>query len=208
MDKSTLLSYQPSYYKDSKVIDNINNSNAIELTKIQEKITNTLNQFFLMDSDTSLDHWEKEFGVLTNTNLSVDERRKRILSKLRGLGTSTIDVIRNMCLSYVEKANVIENNADYSFTIELISSVGFPSFIMNLLEILEEIKPAHLRLNLKMNSLTDDDLFFRTTMLFGEEIQVFPYQITNISSNGKLNIALGNTQNAEIISVKPLQGGI
>lgn len=204
MDKSTLLSYQPDYYKNSKVIDNINNANAIELTKIQEKIINTLNQFFLMDSDTSLDHWEKDFGIATNNNLSIDERRKKILSKLRGLGTSTIDQIKSMCLSYVKDANVIENNADYSFTIELISNTGFPAFIMNLLEILEEIKPAHLRLNLKMNSLTNDDLFFRTTMLCGEEVQVFPYQIRNINSTGKINIALGNTQNAEIISVNPL----
>lgn len=204
MDRDTLLSYLPDYYKNSEVIKNILNANAIELTNAQEKIINTLNQFFLLDADTSIDKWEKEFGIVTNKSLTIDERRKRILSKLRGLGTSTIDQIKSICLSYVEDANIIENNSDYSFTIELISSYGFPMFIMNLLEILEDIKPAHLRINLKMNSLTNDDLIFRTIMLFGEEVQVFPYQITNIDSKGKLNIALGNTQNAEIISVNPL----
>lgn len=204
MDKEALLSYQPNYYKNSKVIDNINNAYATELTISQQLIINTLNQFFLLDADTSLSMWEKEFGISINNNLSVDERRKRILSKLRGIGTSTIEQIKNICLSYVEKANVIENNEDYSFTIELISNVGYPTFIMNLLETIEDIKPAHLRLNLKMNSLTNDSLLFKTLMLCGEEIQVFPYQITNIQSKGKLNIALGNTQNAEIISVNPL----
>lgn len=204
MDKETLLYYQPDYYKNSKVIENINTAYAEELTRSQEKIINTLNQFFLLDADITLNIWEKEFAIKTNTNLSIDERRKMILSKLRGLGTSTIEQIKSICISYVEKANVIENNVDYSFTIELISSVGFPTFIMNLLEMLEEIKPAHLRLNLKMNSLTNDELLFRTTMLFGEEVQVFPYQITDITSKGKLNIAMGNTQNAEIISVNPL----
>lgn len=204
MNKETLLSYMPDYYGNSEVIKNIMNANAIELTEVQEKIINILNQFFLLDADTSLDRWEKEFGIVNNKNLSIDERIKRILSKLRGLGTSTIDVIRNICLSYVQKANVIENNADYSFVIELISSVGFSEFITNLLKTLEEIKPAHLRVNLVMNSLTNDNLLFKTNMLFGEEIQVFPYQITNVNSKGKLNIALGNTQNAEIISVNPL----
>lgn len=203
MDKSTLLSYQPDYYKKSKVIDNINNSNAIELTEIQEQIINTLNQFFLIDSDTSLDHWEKEFGITTDTKLIIDERRKRVLSKIRGLGTSTVAVIRNMCLSYVKKANIIENYSDYSFTIELISSVGFPYFIKNLFEILDQIKPAHLRVNYKMHSLTNDDLLFRTIMLCGEEVQVFPYQITNISSIGKIQFALGQTQSAETITVSP-----
>lgn len=204
MDKETLLYYQPDYYKNSKVIENINTAYAEELTRSQEKIINTLNQFFLLDADITLNIWEKEFAIKTNTNLSIDKRRKMILSKLRGLGTSTIEQIKSICISYVEKANVIENNVDYSFTIELISSVGFPTFIMNLLEILEEIKPAHLRLNLKMNSLTNDELLLKTTMLFGEEVQVFPYQITDITSKGKLNIAMGNTQNAEIISVNPL----
>lgn len=203
MDKETLLSYQPDYYKKSKVIDNLNTAFASELTRSQEKIINTLNQFFLLDADTSLNLWEKEFGISINNNISVDERRKRILSKLRGLGTSTIEQIRNICLSYVEDADVIENNEDYSFTIKLISSVGFKKIIIDLLEILEEIKPAHLRINLQMDSLTNDNLIFKTTMLCGEEIHVFPYQITNIHSKGKLHIALGNTQNAEIISVNP-----
>lgn len=204
MDKETLLSYMPDYYKNSEVIKNILFANSIELTKAQEKIINTLNQFFLLDADTSLDRWENEFGITTNKSLTIDERRKRILSKLRGLGTSTIEQIKSICLSYVEDANIIENNSDYSFTIELISSYGFPIFIMNLLETLENIKPAHLRINYKMASITNDDLIFRSTMLLGEEVQVFPYQITNIGSKGKLTIALGNTQNAEIISVNPL----
>ena len=204
MDKKTLLSYQPDYYKNSKVIDNLNTAFATELTKAQKNIINTFNQFFLLDADTSLSRWEKEFGIVVNENLSIDERRKRILGKLRGLGTSTIKQIRSICLSYVEDADVIENNEDYSFTIKLISSVGFKKNIIDLLEILEEIKPAHLRINLQMDSLTNDNLIFKTTMLCGEEIQVFPYQITNVESKGKLHIALGNTQNAEIISVNPL----
>ena len=204
MDKKTLLSYQPDYYKNSKVIDNLNTAFATELTKAQKNIINTFNQFFLLDADTSLSRWEKEFGIAVNENLSIDERRKRILGKLRGLGTSTIKQIRGICLSYVEDADVIENNEDYSFTIKLISSVGFKKNIIDLLEILEEIKPAHLRINLQMDSLTNDNLIFKTTMLCGEEIQVFPYQITNVESKGKLHIALGNTQNAEIISVNPL----
>ena len=54
-----------------------------------------------------------------------------------------------------------------------------------------------------MDSLTNDNLIFKTTMLCGEEIHVFPYQITNIHSKCNLHIALGNTQNAEIISVNP-----
>ena len=203
MDKKTLLSYQPDYYKNSKVIDNLNTAFATELTKAQKNIINTFNQFFLLDADTSLSRWEKEFGIAVNENLSIDERRKRILGKLRGLGTSTIKQIRGICLSYVEDADVIENNEDYSFTIKLISSVGFKKNIIDLLEILEEIKPAHLRINLQMDSLTNDNLIFKTTMLCGEEIHVFPYQITNIHSKGKLYIALGNTQNAEIISVNP-----
>lgn len=203
MDKSKLLSHISDYYINSTLINDILNVNAIELTSTQESIINTLNQFFLLDADTSLSHWEKEFGIVTNKSLSNDERRKKVLSKLRGLNTSTLAQIKSICLSYVEQANIIENNADYSFTIELISHVGFPKFITDLFEILSQIKPAHLNVNYKLNSLTNDDLLFRTTMVFGEIVQVYPSQIDLISTIGQISIKLGNTHNAEIISVDP-----
>ena len=72
MNKKTLLSYQPDYYKNSKVIDNLNTAFATELTKAQKNIINTFNQFFLLDADTSLSRWEKEFGVAVNKNLRID----------------------------------------------------------------------------------------------------------------------------------------
>lgn len=40
-------------------------------------------------------------------------------------------------------------------------------------------------------------------MLCGEEISVYPYQITNLESIGKIDIALGQTQSAETIEIKP-----
>lgn len=203
MDKATLLYYMPDYYKNSKVIDTINNANALELTKINEKIESALNQFFLTTADNSISRWENEFGIKADATKSLSERRNRILGKLRGLGTSTVQTIKNIALSYVNEVNVVENNSDYSFMLDLINNQGFPYILEDLYETIEEIKPAHLQANYKMTSNTKDTYNIRAFTLCGEEIKVFPYQITTVESSGKVKLALGQTQGAETISVNP-----
>lgn len=146
MDKSTLLSYMPKYYTTSKVIDSINNSNAIELTNFSNNLDSILNQFFIDTATFGLDRWEKEFGIEVNNNLDTEYRRSRIKAKLRGSGTITVKLIENVAKSF-ENADlqVIENNANYSFTIKFVSTIGIPPNINDLKAIIEQIKPAHLQ---------------------------------------------------------------
>ena len=146
---------------------------------------------------------EEELGIVTNTQKTYTERRNKILSKLRGQGIATVQAIKSIAETYADTANVIENNQDYSFLIDLVSNNGFPYAITDLEETIHEIKPAHLEANYKMTSKTDDVFNMRAFTLCGEEIRVFPYQITNISSVGKINIALGQTQGAETITILP-----
>lgn len=203
MDKATLLSYMPKYYKKSKVVENINNANSIELTTLDGKIEDVLNQFFLLDADSSIERWEKEFGIKIVKTQSLEERRNRVLAKLRGQGTSTVQTIKNMALSYVENADVIENNSDYSFMVSLTSHNGFPYELKGLYETIDELKPAHLQANYASTSITNDSITTRAVSISGEEIRVLPYRILNIESTGKVKFALGQSSGAEIISINP-----
>ncbi|MBU3098753.1 MULTISPECIES: putative phage tail protein [Clostridium] len=203
MDSKTLLGYMPKYYVNSKVISNLNTTNAKELTIFKAKIESTLNQFFTDTTDTMIERWEAEFGILSNTNLTLTQRRNKVLAKIRGRGVSTISAIKSIAQSYVDTVNVIENNPDYSFLLDLVSSSGFPYILSDLYSSVEEMKPAHLKANYKMTSKTCDSLTIRTFLLCGEEIMVYPYQTREIETNGKINIALGQSQGAEIITISP-----
>lgn len=145
MDKATLLSYMPKYYVTSKVIDNINAANAAELTNFQNKLNSTLNQFFIDTADFTLERWEKELGLEVNNNLNADFRRSRVKSKLRGTGTCTITLIENVAQSFSNgEVDVIEDNANYSFVIKFVGTLGIPPNMNDLEAIINEIKPAHL----------------------------------------------------------------
>jgi len=135
----------PNYYKTSIVIDNLNNANAIELDSFDKKLDGVLNQFFVDTADYSLERWERELGITVNNNYDTNYRRSIILSKIRGQGTVTIKLIKNVAESFENgDVNVIENNTEYSFTIKFVGTKGIPPNIDDLKKAIEDIKPAHL----------------------------------------------------------------
>ena len=145
MDKDTLLLYMPDYYKNSKVIDNLNNANASEINTFYYQLDNVLNQFFINTADFTLERWERELGLKVDNSYPPEFRRSKLLSKIRGQGTVTIDLIKSVSESYSNgEVEVIENNPDYSFTVKFIGTKGIPPNLDDLKNAIEDIRPAHL----------------------------------------------------------------
>lgn len=156
MDKTTLLGYQPDYYKDSKVMDNINNANATELNLLNTAIINVYNNGFVdtADSDT-LARLENELGLPIANNYNIDYRRTKIYSKKKGQGTITPIQIENIAESFENgNVDVIQNYSNYSFTIKFVGSKGVPPNLDDLKNIIEELKPAHLNAVYEFTYLT------------------------------------------------------
>lgn len=198
-----LSNYVPSFLCNSSIFKKLYENQQNEIDDINLDIEDLLNQCFVSTATWGLSIWEEELGIVTNLQRSYTERRNKILGKLRGQGTATKHSIQVIAETYADKADVILSNPDYSFLIDLISSSGFQYSLEDLYETIEDIKPAHLEADYKLTSTTSDIFKIRAFMLCGEEISVYPYQITNISTTGKLDIALGQTQSAETIEIKP-----
>lgn len=201
MELSKYLEY--NIYK-SKVFSKILSSQQIQIDNLSANLIDLENQAYICSATWGLKYWEQELGLNTVDTDTIEDRRSRCLAKIRGYGNLTIEKMDNICSSYVEKANIKEDFENYRFTIDLTNN-GFSQRIIKLIELLKEIKPAHLIFDTKFTSISNDSLIFKTSTLYGEEIKVFPFQTTKIEAKGKLNVALGNTQNAEIINVKPLE---
>ncbi|QEK13588.1 DUF2313 domain-containing protein [Crassaminicella thermophila] len=139
------MKYLPGYYKTSQVIANITDVENSEIQQFKTSLDNTLNQFFVDLADTSLDRWEKELGIPVNSSKPDEYRRSVIKSKLRGQGTITVNLIKNVSESYSNgEVEVIEDNPNYSFTIKFVGTRGIPPNLDDLKSAIEEIKPAHL----------------------------------------------------------------
>lgn len=198
-----LSNYVPSFLCNSSIFKKLYENQQNEIDDINLDIEDLLNQCFVSTATWGLSIWEKELGIVTNLQRSYTERRNKILGKLRGQGTATALSIKTIAETYADIANVIQNYPDYSFMVDLISNSGFPYILEDLYETIEELKPAHLEADYKLTSKTSGVFIISAITLCGEEIRVFPYQIANIESSGKINFALGQTQSAETITINP-----
>lgn len=148
MDKDTLLAYQPDYYKNSDVMTQIDNTNAIELTSLNSQIEDLKNQMFIDTATTALTRMEKEYEIDTILTDSFAIRRSRILAKKRGQGIFTVSFVKNLAESFENgKVDVVRDDPNYTFTIKFVSTIGIPSNIDDLKSSIEELKPAHLAVN-------------------------------------------------------------
>lgn len=151
-------------------VDNINNNFDNPITKpiidaleIEENILNeyvksTLDQFYVDSATYGLDCWEKMLGISKNI-FSTQTRRENIKAKMRSRGTTSIEVIKNICEAYSNGiVEIIVNHSDYSFVIDFVGSIGIPQALEELDKTINEIKPCHLAHSYKFNYITHKQL--------------------------------------------------
>jgi hypothetical protein len=137
--------YMPKYYGDSVIVGNIIDRESAEFTTLNNDIQDVLNQFFVDTATWGLDRWEKICDIETDTSKTYDNRRAVIKSKLRGIGTVTVAMIKNVAESYYTNAvEVAEDNANYLIDITFMGARGVPDNLTDIQNILREMIPAHL----------------------------------------------------------------
>lgn len=141
-----MLGYCPVYYAPSRVFKSYLQSSGMEIDEQKQGLKSILQAMFVNTApDWALDIWEQELGLTSFAGKPLDQRRSRIISKIRGIGTVTIPLIKNVAESYVNGlVEVTDHPETYSFTIKFKGVLGTPPNIQDLFGAVEEIKPAHL----------------------------------------------------------------
>ena len=152
-----LINKLPSFY-DNDITRPIQNSFTVEADLINDKVEKTLEQFFVDSATYGLDKWEKMLGISKNNN-DIQTRRENIKAKMRSRGTTSIEVIKNICEAYSNGiVEIIVNHSDYSFVIDFVGSIGVPKAFAELDKTVEEIKPCHLAHKYNFNYNTHGDI--------------------------------------------------
>lgn len=117
----------------------------LEFTRLKDKVSLTENQFFVILSDENIQNHEKDVGLIPDLSADLDTRRGRVMSKLRGTGTVTKTMMKNVALSFVNgEIEIEEFPSEYCFAVKFTSRTGIPYNIEDIKAMIEEIKPAHL----------------------------------------------------------------
>ena len=153
----SLITKLPFFY-DNDITKPIQDSFAVEANSINDEVEDTLNQFYVDSATYGLDKWEKMLGISKN-NFDYQTRRENIKAKMRSRGTTSIEVIKNICEAYsYGEVEVIVNHSDYSFIVNFVGSIGIPQAFAELDKNIEEIKPCHLAHSYKFNYNTHSDI--------------------------------------------------
>ena len=140
-----MLEKMPGYYRKSKVMTELCKSIENEFERLKQETILTENQFFVILSDRDIKNHEEDVGLVPDASADIETRRGRVLSKLRGTGTVTKTMMKNVAASFVNgDIEIIEYPSEYCFTVKFTSKTGVPYNIYDIQAMIEEIKPAHL----------------------------------------------------------------
>ena len=142
---SDLINKLPYFY-NNKITRPIIGAEQIERDMLIAELKDILNQCFVSTATWGLDYWEEMLYIPTIKSKSYEERRSLIYIKLRDIGTTTVEFVKHLAMSFfgTENVEVVEDNSNYVFSIGLVNTKFEKIELKDLYNILEIYKPAHL----------------------------------------------------------------
>lgn len=142
--KSYMIRYMPLYHHTSYITNNLLNSYAEELRRVDFGVNDLRDNLFPVTSTTMLARWEAIVGLKPDDRLSFEFRRKRILTKLKAVGSVTKQSIRELVEFFgFGNVEIIEDNPSYKFIVKFVGT-GAPTDTTLIDQLLEDVKPAHI----------------------------------------------------------------
>ncbi|AEG60008.1 putative phage tail protein [Desulforamulus ruminis] len=139
-----MLALLPEYYSTGEsriLIEAIGK----QIEALREVILEVEKQFSITTATWGLSWWEKEYGIKSYVGKPDDQRRSVILSKKRGAGRFTIELLRTVAQSYERGlVDVYDHPEDYYFIVKFNDTLGVPPNLDDLKNAIEEIKSANL----------------------------------------------------------------
>ncbi|NFI95064.1 DUF2313 domain-containing protein [Clostridium botulinum] len=140
-----LRKYIPQEIYNLPEIKAVYDAQSVEIGSLLYYTDDIKKQFHIETATWGLIYWENKYAIETNFNLSYQERREIVKAKKAGQGTCTKKLIEDVASKFSGgEVNVIENTEPYEFTIQFIGIKGIPRNMQNLINAIEDIKPAHL----------------------------------------------------------------
>ncbi len=145
-----LMAYLPEYYQNNDTMNELQAVLGHGAGTLVYNASNALDQCFISSATEELDRWEKVFGIDTDQSKSYARRREILRAKLRGSGTTTRDMIKNVAIAFSGgEVNVIEYPSEYRFVVQFIGVLGIPENMAGLIQSIESVKPAHITYSFK-----------------------------------------------------------
>ncbi|ACQ54693.1 TPA: putative phage tail protein [Clostridium botulinum] len=203
--KKKLIDFLPPQISDIEEFKNIMATENIELELIKKGQERILKENFIdTATDYGIKHKEQLFKIRADlVNDTLEFRKLRIknrkmdkmpitqrslehkLKTLFGEGNYKVEVLND---EYVLKVEI--NTFDWSMFNEIIDNFRY-------------IIPCNMMLNSTLVQKISTSIYYASAITSGEEITVYPWMPKDITSKGKVNIAMGSNTGVENITIYP-----
>lgn len=140
-----LIDYLPEFYANSPEVVSIQQAIEYQVAALRAARDELMEQLNVISATWGLKLWERDLAIISKVEDSLDFRRTRIMSKLRGAGTTTEAMIKNVAESFsYGEVEIVTFPAEFRFEIRFVGTLGIPPNMDDLTAAIEEIKPAHL----------------------------------------------------------------
>ncbi len=154
-----LMELLPPYYSENVTMQQLQNIIGTEINKVADGLNKTISECFVNTVSDLLSRYEKIYGLEVDVSKNDEFRRERLRAKIRGTGTVTKQMIKDVAASYSNgEVEVIEDNENYRFVIKFVGTIGIPENMADLKLTIEEIKPAHLAYTFEYTYRTHGEL--------------------------------------------------
>ncbi len=141
----TLINLLPELYAASPETADLQKAFGQEIAVAQAARDDFMLQLNMDTATWGLSLWEALYGIKSDISKSYEYRRTRIISKMRGAGTTTAALIKNVAESFSNgDVEIIEVAAQHRFDVKFVGTLGIPPNMDDLTAAIEQIKPAHL----------------------------------------------------------------
>ena len=142
----SLIGYLPEFYQSHIETIDLQLAFEVAVSDLQEARDDFMAQLDIETATWGLDlWWEPMYGIQTDIEKPYEYRRSRIISKMRGAGTTTKELVKNVAESFSNgEVEVIEYPGEYRFEVKFVGTLGIPPNMGDLTDAIDEIKPAHL----------------------------------------------------------------
>ncbi|KZL94377.1 putative phage tail protein [Clostridium magnum] len=186
-----LKSYLPPFLFDSNIFTDLFIQYQAETDNLESDTQDLLNQLFPNTATWGLVLWEQLVGITTNTSINIEVRRVNVLNKLSQIYTMTASNMTDILKKFTDGlVSLIQNYSMYTFDIDFNVKSKAVS-LLDLLQTIETIKPAHLDYSLSINlNPTAKGVYNAVCHVSGESISLYPYIATNIDVTPSVELGM------------------
>ena len=196
--------YISPIYEQSVIMQAVMEAIGAEWDDVDRFIDEVFAQLFPQTATWGIVYWERLVGIPENDSLSIEQRRTRVLTRMQTRWPMTKERMEQLIRTFSQDKQAFIREFFDQYRFEVLFNLTQSVDLGTVYEVIEEAKPAHLSYSL-VTWLRQGEkrVFIGSALLTGEEITVYPWTVSELTSRGEVFITAGYNTGVDNMTVYP-----